>query len=262
MPFLELDDARLFFTDDGAGEPPLLLVHGYTADSHDWSWQIPHFVAGHRVVAVDLRGHGASSSPVDGYTTAGFTGDLVALLDHLGVDRVVAVGHSLGGILVSALAVEHPERVAAVVAVDPAYLVEDDMVGALGPVLDSLDDAGVVPFIEGIIGEGMASPARDPGLRTWQVRRIATLEPRVLRQALVAQVSGMALRSESEPYLRRRRCPVLSFHADPVRGALEAALLTDQRSHVVTWEGAGHWLHQERAAEFNALVSAWLATGP
>ena len=68
----------------------------------------------------------------------------------------------------------------------------------------------------------------------------------------------MATRSESEPYLRRRRCPVLSFHADPVRGALEAALLADDRSHVVTWEGSGHWLQQERSAELNVLVSTWL----
>jgi pimeloyl-ACP methyl ester carboxylesterase len=209
MAFLELDDRRLFFTDDGDGGVPLLLVHGYTADSHDWSWQLPHFVTAHRVVAVDLRGHGASDSPPDGYTTLGFTEDLVALLDHLGVARVVAVGHSMGGSVVSALAVEHPERVAAVVAVDPAYLVEDGVAGALGPILDSLADADVVPFVQSVIGDSMASPARDPGLRTWQVRRVATLEPRVLRQAMVAQVTGMATRAESEPYLRRRQCPVL-----------------------------------------------------
>jgi pimeloyl-ACP methyl ester carboxylesterase len=260
MPYLHLGDLRLFFTDDGEGDVPLLLVHGYTADSHDWSWQIPHFVPDHRVIAVDLRGHGASSAPADGYTTGQFAEDLVGLLDHLEVAQVVAMGHSMGGSVVSALAVEHPERVAAIVAVDPAYLVEDEMAGALGPILESLDDAGMVPFVQGIVGDGMPSPARDPGLRTWQVRRIAALEPHVLRQSLVAQVSGMALRSESESYLGRRQCPVLSFHADPARGALESALFTDDRSHVVTWEGSGHWLQQERSAELNAMVSTWLGS--
>jgi pimeloyl-ACP methyl ester carboxylesterase len=82
----------------------------------------------------------------------------------------------------------------------------------------------------------------------------------VLRAALAAQVTGMALRSHSEPYLRRRACPVLSFYADPSRAATETAVFTDPRSRVVTWEGAGHWLHQERPAEFNALVSAWLGS--
>jgi pimeloyl-ACP methyl ester carboxylesterase len=81
----------------------------------------------------------------------------------------------------------------------------------------------------------------------------------VLRQTLVAQVSGMVQRSESDPYLRRRQCPVLSFYADPLRAPVEAALLADDPlSRVVSWEGAGHWLHQERPAEFNALVGAWL----
>jgi len=258
MPFLELDDVRLFFTDDGTGDVPLLFVHGYSADSHDWSWQLPHFAPDHRTIAVDLRGHGASSAPADGYTTARFAADLVALLDHLGIAQVVAVGHSMGGSIVSALAVEHPERVAAIVAVDPAYLLPDEVAGSLAPVLEGLADEDVVPFVQSIIGDGMASPGRDPGLRTWQVRRIASREPHVLRHALLAQVSGMATRSESEPYLRRRQCPVLSFHADPARGALEAALLDDDRSRVVTWEGSGHWLQQERSAELNVLVSTWL----
>jgi hypothetical protein len=67
-----------------------------------------------------------------------------------------------------------------------------------------------------------------------------------------------ALRSTGEPYLRRRCCPVLSFYADPARVPVEAALFADARSKAVSWEGCGHWLHQERAAEFNALVDTWL----
>lgn len=113
---------------------------------------------------------------------------------------------------------------------------------------------------EGIVGPGLDSPARHPALRTWQLRRVAAMEPHVLRQTLLAQVSGMALRSQSEPYLRRRACPVLSFHADPQRAALELAVVADARSHVVSWEGAGRWLHQERPAELNALASDWLAS--
>ncbi len=98
MPFAQVGDVSLFYTDEGVGETPLLFVHGYTADSHDWSWQLPHFRASHRVVAVDLRGHGASSITSDGYTTPQFAEDLRDLLDHLGIDRVVAIGHSLGAL--------------------------------------------------------------------------------------------------------------------------------------------------------------------
>lgn len=68
----------------------------------------------------------------------------------------------------------------------------------------------------------------------------------------------MTLYSHSVEYLSRRRCPVLVFYADPGRAPLEQPLLHDERSRVVAWEGAGHWLHQERPVEFNALVDSWL----
>jgi pimeloyl-ACP methyl ester carboxylesterase len=267
MAFLDLDHVRLFFTDEHPGTAPdadpllpLVFVHGYTADSHDWSWQLAHFGASRRVVAVDLRGHGASGVPVDGCSTELFVADLLALLEHLELERVVLVGHSMGAIVASVAAVEHPGRVAGIVAVDPAYLVDDAVAGAIGPLLDGLADPQVVPFVQSIVGDAMDTPGRDPALRTWQVRRIAAMDPRVLRQTLAGQVSGMALRSASEPYLPRRGCPVLAFHADPQRGALEAELLADPRSCTVVWEGAGHWLHQERPDEFNARVSDWLHT--
>ena len=55
MAFAEVEGVRLFFTDDGTGGPPMFFVHGFSCDSHDWNWQIPHFVANHRVIAPDLR---------------------------------------------------------------------------------------------------------------------------------------------------------------------------------------------------------------
>src|SRR5437879_3497178 len=119
MTFAEVGDARVFYTDEGGGDPPMLFVHGYTCDSHDWSWQLAHFAADHRVIAVDLRGHGRSSVPESGYDCRTFAEDLAALLRTLGCAPVVAVGHSMGGLVVSALAVEHPDLVQAVVAVDP-----------------------------------------------------------------------------------------------------------------------------------------------
>jgi pimeloyl-ACP methyl ester carboxylesterase len=259
VPFLEIDDVRLFFTDDGEQDPPVLLVHGYTADTHDWSWQIPELVASHRVIAVDLRGHGRSSAPSGGYTTHRFATDLAELLEHLQVGPVVAVGHSMGGNVVSALAVEHPERVLGVVAVDPAYLLPDEQLAGIQPLLDLINATDPVPLVQQLV-TGLDSNAIDPAVRCWHGRRVAGLEPQVIRQSLEAQVTGMALFSQSDPYLRRRQCPVLAFYADPSRAAAERAVTADSRSRVVTWEGAGHWLQQERPAEFNQLLRTWIAS--
>lgn len=257
MAYAELGDVRLFYTDEGSGDPVLLFVHGYTCDSHDWSWQLAHFVEDHRVIAVDLRGHGRSSAPENGYSAQDFAADLAGLLQSLQVHKVVAFGHSMGGVVVSALAVEHPELVAGLVCVDPAYLIADETGSAMEPFLAGLRSSDPVPLVQQLLG-GFDGPAWEPALRTWQLRRVAGVPDHVLRQALETMVTGLSLASNSAPYLARRACPVLTFYADPARVAVESPLFSDDRSRAVGWEGAGHWLHQERPVEFNVLVGRWL----
>lgn len=261
MAFADLSDVRLFYTDEGSAEPALLFVHGYTCDSHDWSWQLPHFVQDHRVIAVNLRGHGRSSAPEHGYAATDFAADLAGLLDQLRVGPVVAVGHSLGGAVISALAVERPQLVCGLVCVDPAYLILDESRTQPDPFSLALASADPVPLVQQLLS-GFDSPGRSAALRTWQQRRVAGIAPHVLRQAFDAQITGLARLSHSRPYLARRTCPVLSFYADPARVAVETPLFNDPLSRAIAWEGAGHWLHQERPAEFNALVAKWLARLP
>lgn len=259
MAFADLGEVQMFFTDEGAGDPPLVFVHGYSCDSHDWSWQLPHFAQKHRVVAVDLRGHGRSSAPPGGYSPEQLASDVAALLESLDLARVVAVGHSLGGAVVSALAVEYPALVAGLVCVDPAYLLPDETGVNAAPMIAALNEMDPVPLVQQLFG-AFASPAQDPGLRMWQLRRVAGVPAHVLRQAFESGVSGLTLMSNSEPYLARRSCPVLTFYADPARVAVEEAVFVDERSRAIGWEGANHWLHQERPAEFNALVDAWIGS--
>src|SRR6201995_5345869 len=111
--FAELGEVRLFYTDEGKGDPPMLFVHGFSGDSHDWMWQLPHFTRSHRVIAVDLRGHGRSSAPPEGYETNIFARDVATLLRRLDIGPVIAVGHSMGCNVVSALAVDFPGTVTA-----------------------------------------------------------------------------------------------------------------------------------------------------
>ena len=68
MPYADLSQATLFYTDDRSGTANALFVHGWGCDSTDWSWQIGPFAkAGMRVIAVDNRGHDCSSVPGEGY---------------------------------------------------------------------------------------------------------------------------------------------------------------------------------------------------
>ena len=255
MAFAKLGDVELFYTDEGAGGPPMLFVHGYTCDSHDWMWQLPHFTQTHRVIAVDLRGHGRSSVPADGFEPKVFAKDIAALLEQLDCGPVVAVGHSLGGVIVSALAIERPELVSAVVSVDPGYLVPDTVSSSLGSIREALQ-SDPVPTAQALLSRSY-SPASPPYLKSWHMRRIAGVPAHVLFMTIM-NLGSLAARSASEPYLRRRACPVLAIYAHEERVPVETALFADPRSRAFAWPGSGHWLHQERPAEFNAVVESWL----
>jgi pimeloyl-ACP methyl ester carboxylesterase len=114
---------KLAYEDRGAGKPAFVFVHGWTCDHTFFAPQAEHFARRHRVVAVDLRGHGASDKPQGPYPIVAYADDLAYLIEQLGLGPVVAVGHSSGGMTVLQLAAAHPDRVAAIVMVDPAPFV-------------------------------------------------------------------------------------------------------------------------------------------
>lgn len=129
----------LSFDDNGANGSPFVFVHGWCCNRSFFEPQATHFGASHRVIAVDLRGHGQSDAAADGdYSVEAFAGDIAALLGSLGLGPAVVVGHSLGGVITTALAASHPDLVAAAVLVDPAPLVIGD---AMRPGLTALLDA-------------------------------------------------------------------------------------------------------------------------
>lgn len=116
MPTFTHDGLDFAYLDEGEGEP-ILLIHGF-ASTKEINWVGPGWVstltgAGRRVIALDNRGHGASSKLYDAaaYDPDIMAGDALALLDHLGLRRVDVMGYSMGGRIASCLALRAPERV-------------------------------------------------------------------------------------------------------------------------------------------------------
>ena len=101
--------------------PPIVLLHGLSATRRNVVQGSRHLIKrGYRLIAYDARGHGASS-PGSSYEYAELVDDLEAVLDHLGIDRTALVGSSMGAATAMAFTLEHPERVAALVQITPAY---------------------------------------------------------------------------------------------------------------------------------------------
>jgi pimeloyl-ACP methyl ester carboxylesterase len=104
--------------------PPVVLCHGFPELSHSWRHQVPVLAeAGYHAIAPDQRGYGGTSRPaeVEAYDILHLTGDLLGLLDALGEERAVFVGHDWGAPVVWNLALRAPERVAGVVAMSVPY---------------------------------------------------------------------------------------------------------------------------------------------
>ena len=115
MPSFHNGAVEIAYLDEGEGEP-IVLVHGF-ASSKNVNWVYPTWVselkkAGRRVIALDNRGHGDSGKLYDPaqYEIAIMAGDVVALMDHLGIERADIMGYSLGSRMTAVLALSHPQR--------------------------------------------------------------------------------------------------------------------------------------------------------
>lgn len=108
MAFFEHDGCSLHYEEYGQGSP-VLLLHGLGSSGLDWEYQIPALAAQHRVITLDIRGHGRSDKPRERYSIKGFSADVEALIEHLHLEPVHVVGLSMGGMIGFQLAVDHPQ---------------------------------------------------------------------------------------------------------------------------------------------------------
>jgi pimeloyl-ACP methyl ester carboxylesterase len=130
----------------GRTDPVVLAVHGITSNSHAWVAVARALEGRASLAAADLRGRGRSAELPGPYGVAAYVRDLLAALDRLGLEKTVAIGHSLGAYIVARLAADHPERVRAAVLVDGGLTIpgardvdpQTFIDGFLGPVLARL----------------------------------------------------------------------------------------------------------------------------
>ncbi|HEV7753492.1 MAG TPA: alpha/beta hydrolase [Baekduia sp.] len=118
--FVETPRLRVHVAEAGEGEP-VLLLHGWPQHWYAWRNVIPLLSERHRVICPDLRGFGWTDAPRDGYGTAALVDDLLALLDTLELDRVLIVGHELGGRLGFHVALRAPARVRRLVTLNAMH---------------------------------------------------------------------------------------------------------------------------------------------
>jgi len=131
---------RLSTLERGDG-PPCVLLHGITANARVWDPIALRLAERYRVVAVDQRGHGQSDKPNAGYAAADFVADTRRLIEDIGTEPAVVIGHSMGARNGLATAARHPDLVAACVAIDFGPGIEPGVFDALDTRIAGSPDA-------------------------------------------------------------------------------------------------------------------------
>jgi len=115
MPTVRSGDGEIYYEEHGAGTTPIMLVSGLGGTGGYWSPNLPAFAKRHRVIVHDHRGMGKSSRSRIRYSVDQMTTDLLAVMDHLKIEKTHIVGHSTGGAIAQTLAATHPDRLISLV---------------------------------------------------------------------------------------------------------------------------------------------------
>lgn len=258
-----LDGRRLHCVEWGpADAPPVLLVHGITGNARNWSAFAELVARAHRLIAVDLRGHGESAyAEGEAYEHLDYMADLLLACEQLGAP-VPMVGHSIGGHVCLILAALRPELVASLVVVDVEAFPpreQPEKLRQLGrhphPVFPDLAAVAgdIRERLPGAPDRIVTAKAENDTVSQSDGTRVYRFDRAVLRRVTAP---------DARPYLPRVRCPVLlvrgeNSHVMRRQAAREMAARIP-RAAVVEIAGAAHWPHLENAGDFTRAVLEFL----
>jgi 3-oxoadipate enol-lactonase len=261
--FVSVPGAQLWFDDRGTG-PPVVFTHAGIADHRMWDAQLAAFSAGHRVVRWDLRTYGGSTNDATPYSTRA---DLLAVLDHVGIDRATFIGCSIGGGLTLSFAIEHPDRVAALVliapgvaGVEPPEWPEEAALDTEEQRLEAASDwAGLADFDVRTWVDGVGQPEGRAPAAVRELVRVMDLDH---YQARHPSADHLPMRPPAGQRLGEVVAPTLLLIGDldtpPCRFTVDALAIAIPGANVHPFPNAAHLPSMECAAEFARVVLDFL----
>lgn len=246
------DGTPISFEIYGTGEPTLVFVHGWSCDARYWRAQLPYFTKNHRVVMLDLAGHGHSGMTRSQYTMRAFGEDVRAVTEVTGSRRVILIGHSMGGSVIAEAARIMPSRVIGLIGIDTLenieYLMTREELKRMIAPLEKNFRTGSRQFVDEMI-----SPKTNPQLREWILSDMSAAPPAVALSAM-SNMMSQYITGEAAKIFDEIRVPVITVNGDMWPVNYEA-----NRRHMLSFDaivlkGADHFLMLNRTEQFNRAL--------
>jgi len=263
----DIDGLHYHVVEAGAGEP-LILLHGFTGRAGGWGRVMDQFSRAYRAIAIDLPGHGDTDSPadVDRYRMERVAGDLIRLLEHLGINAAHWLGYSMGGRLALYITINYPERVRSAILVSASPGLADPAARQArrrddGALADRIESLGVPAFVDEWEQQPVLANGRLPESARQELR-----QQRLQNHAhgLANSLRGMG--TGVQPSLWHRlseiKRPVLLLVGDQdekfaAMNRQMAAAIPQAELRLIS--EAGHMLHLEQPGAFSAAVLDYLS---
>jgi 3-oxoadipate enol-lactonase len=264
MPNVTVDSRRIEYLDTGGAGVPVLLVHAFPLRARMWEPQLESLGERWRFIAPDLMGFGNSDAPDDasGYSVDSFADDLKALLDELGIDRVVLVGLSLGGYVALAFLRRYRSVVSALVLADTRS--EADAPEAIEKRTNqqgTVREQGPGALTEGLLGALLGEPTREKKPDVVETVRTLMENPPA---GYVGALEAMKGRPDSTPDLASIDVPTLIVVGE--NDTLTPPELSRRMhehiggSRLVVIPEAGHLSNLEAPEAFNGALAEFLSS--
>ena len=261
MPLVRLPSSETFYAEEGSGMP-LVLVHGMGGDHTVWDSQLPGFRDRFRIIRPDILGHGQSEKPAGPWKFTQFSRQIAELLEHLRIPRAIICGFSLGGSIGQAVAMDYPDRVAALVIVSSGCARTPEEQAAIEARVAQVREGGPPAVVNGAMKRWFSEKFSNENpelIEYWRLRLLGNAyEPYCAVYRLYADIDRQLL-----DRLGEIKAPTLIVTGDKDPGQTPrmanemARRIPDSEVHI--FPGVPHMLPLEAAPELDRLVKDFVA---
>lgn len=242
------DGVEIAYTVYGNGDLSIVFVHGWSCDKSYWNDQLKTFSSKYKLITIDLAAHGESGATRENYTIELFGEDVAAVVNKLKLEKVILVGHSMGGYVIIETARQLKEKVIGLIGADTYHSFKDDWTA-------EQKEEFLKPFKENFVDatKGFVKSMFPKSADSLLVKRIADDMSSAPSQVAISAMRNLFF-YDPIPALNKIQLPIISINCDMYPITIEENKKYVDSFNVKMMNGAGHFVMLEDPVNFNLLL--------